>query len=77
MTRIEALTAAKTDGFRKAIFFPYTYHPRSIDSHLAEAERARKQCEEFSYPIDQSFIYDKEDCRIENTNGDGYLLLKI
>ncbi len=42
MTRIEALEQAKANGYKKAILTAYTYHARTIDSHIGEAERAIK-----------------------------------
>lgn len=39
MTRIEALEQAQQIGYKKAILVPYTYHARSIDSHISEVRR--------------------------------------
>jgi hypothetical protein len=47
MTRLEALRAAKDAGFTHAVLHPYTYHARTIESHIQEAQTGQN---DISYP---------------------------
>jgi hypothetical protein len=59
MTRLEALEKAKTDGYTKGIYLPYTYHARKIDNLIKEAKNFANDpdyqlnCDKWEY---------KEDC---------------
>lgn len=81
MNIIDALNQAKADGFTKAICVPYTYHPRTIDSHIVEI---KKFMQDPDYPISLSCVadwkYDPAERRIDSfTNGieqhESYLLM--
>lgn len=76
MTKVEALIKAKELGFKKAIFLPYTYHPRTIDSHIQEAKLI-EQDPGFKGSAEESTTWTIEKDYINGSSGDFYSLIPI
>jgi hypothetical protein len=77
MTKVEALIEAKRLGFTKAVYVPYTYYPRKIDSHIREA-KSTENSPDFKGSAEEATTWEiKEEfgtTYINGSNGDFYTL---
>lgn len=78
MTRLQALQAAKLRGYTKAIYCPYTYHPRTLQSHILEARQAEEDPDYYgSAAAKMNWKFDLNNARIESSDeSDVYILVK-
>ena len=78
MNKIKALQKAKDMGFSKAIFMPYTYHPRTLDSHIKEAQNTASDPDYIGSAEESTIWKIKEEygsTYINGSTGDHYLLM--